>query len=218
MLATVLVALTVGAPQPGHYYREAFAQQVERGTFDPETYVAHREPSLRWTPPRLTIDHGQEVQTRTLRSTRTGTVTRWSSRPAGGAWTTLELRELGPGRIETDAAGTREIWVRLPSAFAELARQTQETRTAAQRRALIGRYTDGQSTPLVLGLRTGFRLSRCLLSCRADSRAWCVVHQRVTYRLDGDALVEVGPPEGLCPDGLAFEPKADGKRFTRVAQ
>lgn len=218
MIATLLVALTVGAPQPGHYYRAAFAEQVAQGTFDPEAYVDHSEPSLRWTAPRITIDYGQTTETRALRSTRTGTTTAWQSRAGKGPWTPLLVRELGPGRIETDVTGTREVWVRLPSAFPELARQTQEARTAAQRKALIGRYADAEGHVLALGPKTGFKLSHCLLSCRSEARSWCVVHQRVIYRLDGEALVEVGPPGGLCPDGLAYEPKTDGKRFTRVAQ
>ncbi len=216
LLASLTVAAPPAAPRAGHYYRAPFVESVAAGTFDPETYVAHREPSLRWTPPRVSIDHGQEVTTAQVRSVRTGTTSRWEAKGEAG-WAPVWVRVLGPDRFETDLAGTRETWVRLPTAFEELARKTQETRTAAQRRALIGRYADASGAALVLGPKTGFKLSRCLESCQATPRAWCVVHQRVTYRLDGEALVEVGPPAGLCPDGLAFEPKADGRRFLRVA-
>lgn len=218
LLASLTVAAPPAAPRAGHYYRAPFVESVAAGTFDPERYVTHREPNLRWTPPRLSVDHGQEVTNLQVRSVRTGTTTRWESKGSEGGWTSITVRVLGPDRFETDVAGTLETWVRLPTAFDELARKTQEARTAEQRRALVGRYTDAAGAALVLGPKTGFRLSRCLESCRSNSRAWCVVHKRVTYRLDGEALVEVAPPEGLCPDGLAFEPKADGRRFQRVAK
>lgn len=220
-MITLLVALTVAAPaqgpKAGHYYRAAFADSVARGTFDPDAYVTHREPSLRWTPPRLSVDFGQEILTRATRRTRTGTVTTWAMQ-VDGAWVPLHLRALAPDRIETDAAGAREVWVRLPSGFEELARKTRETRTAAKRAALVGRYVDASGDAVVLGPKTGFKLHTCLESCRVEARSWCVVHRRVTYRLDGDALVEVAPPPGLCPDGKAFEPKADGRRWVRVAK
>jgi hypothetical protein len=106
----------------------------------------------------------------------------------------------------------------LPYAFDELARRTREARTVAERAKLIGRYVDAQGRTIVLGPKTGFVLKRCLESCEMTKRAWCVVHKRVTYRWDADALTEVAPPPGLCPDGMAFEPKADAAKYTRAVK
>lgn len=222
MLTLLLATLTVAAPKPapapqpkaGHYYRAEFAQRVAAGTFDPDEYVTHREPTIRWTPPRADVDHGQEVTRRPVRAVKTGTVAGWEAK-VEGAWVPVTVRVLAPDRLETDLGGTLETWVRLPYAFEELARRAEEARSAEQRKALIGQYVDGAGRTLTLGPRTGFRLWRCLESCRRDARAWCVMHQRKTYRVDGAALVEVAPPEGLCPDGRAFEPKPDAARFAR---
>lgn len=220
-MLTLVLALTVAAapppaqPKAGHYYRQAFAEQVARGEFDPDRYVTHREPSLRWTPPRATVDFGQERQTSRLRRVRTGTTARWERQRDQG-WEPVELRVVDDRTLETDLAGQLERWVRLPSAFEELARKTHERRTAAKRASILGRYVADDGARVELGAKTGFKLLRCLESCQPAGRAWCVVHKRVTYRVSEDALVEVDGPAGLCPDGAAFEPKPDGRRYSRV--
>jgi len=215
ILCATLALTATPAPKAGHYYREAFAASVADKTFDPDGYVTHREASIRLTPPRATVDHGQTGASLELRSTKTGTITRWEAREGKEAWKAITLDVLASDKIRTDLAGELGVWVRLPEAFDALATKTRAERTKAQRLALVGRYKAADGTTITLAMNTGFKLTRCLESCNTNARAWCVTHKRVSYVLNDGALDEVGPPAGVCPDAPAFEKKEGARHFVR---
>lgn len=214
VLCLALVAAPPVSPRAGHYYRAAFVDQVRSGTFDPDTYVAHREPSVRWSFPTATIDFGQEKLELELRYTTTGTtVTLETRRPKDGRWAPRQHQAIDRSRLVTDLlGGGPETLVRLGHDFETLARHARDRNGAALRHRLNGRYVSTSGDAVVIDARATIR--KCLESCQRPVP--CVELSGVHYRLDGErVLVEVAPPLGLCPDGPAFEPKADGRRFER---
>lgn len=220
MMLVVWAALLASAtPKPGVYYRAPFAAAVERGEFDPDTYVTHREPSLSFNPPVVSVDSGQEVERLRLRWTKSGTVSLAESRGADATeWTPCVMRVSGRDRIETDLLdGAVEILVRLPLSFEALAKRERAKRTELRRRALWGLYVASDGRRLQLDAKTPFEIHRCLPSCQRAKATWCVSLGANTWQLDdqNQVLTEVQGPAGLCPDGQAFEPLAGARRYQR---
>ena len=220
MMLVLWAALLVGAtPKPGVYYRAAFAAEVERGAFDPDTYVTHREPSLSFNPPMISLDSGQEIERRRVRWTKSGTVSLAESRGVDATdWTPCVMRVSGRDRIDTDLLdGALETLVRLPLSFEALAKRERARRTELRRQAVIGLSRAGDGRQIRLEAKTPFEIHRCLPSCRREKATWCVSLGPTTWQLDDENqhLTEVLGPAGLCPDGRAFEPMAGARRYQR---
>lgn len=220
MMLALWAGLLVGAtPKPGVYYREAFAAEVERGAFDPDRYVTHREPSLSFNPPNVSVDSGQEVERRRVRWTRSGTVSLAESRGADATdWTPCVMRVSGRDRIDTDLLdGEVQTLVRLPLSFEALAKRERARRTEARRNVVVGTYRAVDGRQIRLSAKAPFEIHRCLPSCQREKATWCVSLGAATWLLDDDNqhLTEVLGPAGLCPDGRAFEPMAGARRYQR---
>ncbi|MFO0725261.1 MAG: hypothetical protein U1E65_15875 [Myxococcota bacterium] len=218
-LALLASLLLPASPTPGTYYRPAFALAVKHGSFDPDTYGDHREPSLRWAPPKLIRDLGQEVEAAELRWTNTGSSAAVEMRSeASGEWRPCRLRVVAPDRIETDLIGGHlETWVRLPEDFEGLAKRARAQRTAARKKQLLGAYKAEDGALVRLEARVPFELMRCYQGCQRDAARWCVSLKNDTWLIDdaNQTLTETAGPEGVCPDGRAFEPKKGARIFRR---
>ncbi|MCK6458821.1 MAG: hypothetical protein L6Q95_02880 [Planctomycetes bacterium] len=212
-------ALHIGPPpQPGTYYRAAFAEAVEQGTFDPDAYVTHREPSVSFEPPAVRVDTGQEMVLSWVRWTRSGTVAVAERRGEDTDWAPCVLRARDARRLDTDLLGGGvETLVLLPLGFEALAERERAKRTELRRRSVQGLYVATDGRQVRLEAETPFEIHRCLPSCQRERATWCVSLGASTWLLDEQdrQLTEVRRAGRLCPGGRAFEPKVGARTFQR---